>query len=181
MLKILIKYISQFSFLQVGYFSLALGIGLFIKYFYAIATNEQLRFILFPVHVLVELQTGHQGIFSLEQGYIFANLNTCIDKSCAGLNFLAIAFLMSSFTIIKKIKQKEYFPFIIPILLVISFFVAIFANTSRILIALLSLRFLPTFARQPWFHEAQGAFVFVSTLVLFYLFIIYLTKKRLAQ
>lgn len=152
---------------------LALCIGLIIKYFYSIADNSQLQFVLFPIHLFVELQTGYQGIFSTEKGYVFTDLNICIDKSCAGLNFWVIAFLSCSFVVIKKAKQIKYLPIYLVILLSVSFLVTLFANTSRILVNLIALRSFPTLAKQTWFHEAQGVFIFVSVLLFFYISVSY--------
>ena len=173
----------NFSLVQLLYFLLAFCLGMGIKYFYSVATHEQLIFILFPVHTLVELQTSSQGIFVPEKGYVFSDLHICIDKSCAGLNFWAICFLACAFVLIKKIKEQKYTLFLLFILLIITFFATIFTNTSRIIIALLSLRSFPALAKQTWFHEAQGAFVFVSTLFICYLSVSYIIdffqdKKR---
>jgi exosortase K len=164
------------SWIRLCYFALALCIGLGIKYFYSVANNEQLRFMLFPVHLFIELQTGYQGVFEADRGYFFSNLNICIDKSCAGLNFFAIAFLSCSFIVIQKTVKERQLPIYLFISLSVSFLVTVLANSSRIFLALLTLRSFPTLAAQSWFHEAQGVFVFISILLFFHIFVLYIME-----
>jgi exosortase K len=150
-----------------------LCIGLAIKYFYSIAENNELDFILFPTHLLVEIWTGHQGIFEAEKGYIFSTLGICIDKSCAGLNFWVITFLSGGFAWAMKSPRLKYLPFYLAFLLCISFMTTIFTNSSRIFMAIIALKSFPHLASFTWFHEVQGTFIFLHALFLFYLGIAY--------
>ncbi len=150
-----------------------LCIGLAIKYFYSIAENEELDFILFPTHLLVEIWTGHQGIFEAEKGYVFSTLSICIDKSCAGLNFWVVTFLSGGFAWAMKSPRIKSLPFYLVFLLCISFITTIFTNSSRIFIAVIALKSFPHLTDFTWFHEVQGAFIFLHALILFYLAISY--------
>ncbi len=154
-----------------------LCIGLAIKYFYSIAENEELDFILFPTHLLVEIWTGHQGIFEAEKGYVFATLGICIDKSCAGLNFWVITFLSGGFAWAMKSPRLKSLPYYLVFLLCISFITTIFTNSSRIFIAVIALKSFPHLTNFTWFHEAQGIFVFLHALILFYLAISYFIDR----
>jgi exosortase K len=170
------KKITVF-FISLLYHFPFLCIGLGIKYFYSIANNEQLDFILFPTHLLVEMWTGSQGIFEAEKGYVFSLLGICIDKSCAGLNFGVIAFLSGGFAWAMRNPRLKNLLFYLIFLLFITFLITIFTNSSRIFIAIISLKTFPNLARFTWFHEALGTFVFINALLVFYLGISYFNDK----
>ncbi|SFF40320.1 exosortase K [Thermoflexibacter ruber] len=169
------KIIDLFSSLLYHLPFLCIGLG--IKYFYSVANNEQLNFILYPTHLLVEMWTGSQGIFEAEKGYVFSLLGICIDKSCAGLNFWVIAFLSGGFAWAMRNPRLKGLPFYLLFLLCITFLITIFTNSSRIFIAVISLKTFPNLARLTWFHEALGTFVFINALLLFYLGISYFINK----
>lgn len=171
------KVIVFFTYLLYHFPFLCIGLG--IKYFYSVANNEQLDFILSPTHLLVEMWTGSQGIFEAEKGYAFSSLGICIDKSCAGLNFGIIAFLSGGFAWVMRNPRFKNLPFYLIFLLCITFLITILTNSSRIFMAVISLKTFPNLAKLTWFHESLGAFIFINALLLFYLGISYFNDKFL--
>src|ERR1700752_3696118 len=68
--------------------------ALALKYFYSTATPDQLRWILAPTTLLVELVSGKSFAFESYTGYMSSDHTCVIAAPCAGVNFLITAFLM---------------------------------------------------------------------------------------
>jgi exosortase K len=150
------------------FFFLAAVFAFLLKVFYSMATLEQLRFILLPTNFLVEIFIGQKSVFSIEKGYFYQIYSITIDKFCAGINFWLIAFLAVFFGVSKYydtfLKKTIFFL----LLILLSFGLTIFTNASRIIIAI-KLQKLPfLWSKTPIFHEAQGAFMYLFVLILFY-------------
>src|SRR5712691_8663665 len=67
-----------------------------VKLYYSTASVNQLRWILAPTTLLVELVSGSRFEFESHAGYINSDHSFVIAASCAGVNFLITAFLMLS-------------------------------------------------------------------------------------
>src|SRR6266581_9094745 len=70
--------------------------GAALKLYYSTATVNQLRWILAPTTLLVELISRTRFEFESHAGYISSDHTFLIAGSCAGVNFLITAFLMLS-------------------------------------------------------------------------------------
>lgn len=64
-----------------------------LKRFYSTAGSAELDFLLRPTAALVTLLSGHGFEHEPGQGYLSRDLFILIEPSCAGMNFLIIAFL----------------------------------------------------------------------------------------
>lgn len=113
---------------------LAILLGAFaLKHFYSTASVNELRWILAPTTLLVELVSGRTFTFEMHAGYMSSDHSFLIASSCAGVNFLIAAFLMLS---IAKLWRGKLSWKLIPAALVISYATTIVANTVRISTAL---------------------------------------------
>lgn len=72
--------------------ALALAVGLSLKLFYSRASFEDLRWVLRPTVWLVEGFTGSDFVPEARHGYFSRDLHYEIVPSCAGLNFMIVAF-----------------------------------------------------------------------------------------
>src|SRR5687767_9823927 len=68
--------------------------ALALKYHYSTATPDQMRWILAPTTLLVELFSRKSFEFESYTGYMSADHTFVIAAPCAGVNFLITAFLM---------------------------------------------------------------------------------------
>ncbi len=157
---------------QHQFFLLAAGI-LFIglKLVYRQAALPDLWLFLQPISHLVALATSSASVFIPGEGYVNNHLAIVIDKSCAGFNFFALCFVMLAFSSYRSISQGYQTLLFLPALLLLSYLFTLFVNTTRILFSVflhqpkLNLLASPP----PWLHEAEGAFVYLSFLILIYL------------
>lgn len=139
------------------------------------STNSNLLFLLAPVDFLVSLFTGSIGFFHAEAGFFHNSLAITIDKSCAGFNFLVIAF-GSIFSLLYRAKDGYRLNLLRYLsALLASYLLVLTANTSRILVSIKSLHFSDAFPwlASHWAHEAIGSFIFISALLTVCLFIHY--------
>ena len=114
--------------------------ALTLKLYYSAASANQLRWILAPTTVLVELGSGTPFEFESHAGYITSDRSFVIAASCAGVNFLITAFLMLSLR--KLWRDRSRNPPVnvawkfIPAAALFAYLATIVANTVRISTAL---------------------------------------------
>jgi exosortase K len=160
------------------YYCILVTLFLMLKFFFREADNSELAFLLKPTSLLVNLLIGSSSTFILEQGFFHEDLNIVIDKSCSGFNFWMLCFSLFSFTLLQS-KKIDFRFFFFPPILVFTYLLTIFTNTSRILIAY-KMNFFLLFINKDnhhLTHEAIGSFVFVFFFTFFYLLLhFFLTK-----
>src|SRR5437762_13932167 len=71
--------------------------ALTLQLYYSTASPNQLRWILAPTTIFVELISGKPFEFESHAGYMSSDHTFLIAASCAGVNFLITSFLMLSF------------------------------------------------------------------------------------
>ncbi len=151
-----------------------------LKLFYMNANNNSMLFILKPLNKIVNLLTNTSSILLPDSGYYNNTLNIIINRSCSGFNFLLIFFVMISFRLFKYFKTTYQKIIAIPILLICSYIVTIFVNSSRILLSLkTSLILNSQNITLPWFHLIQGVFVYLFFLILIYTIIDKTANRRM--
>lgn len=166
---------------EIIYVAICFLIFAVLKFINVFLDTDMLQFLLMPSNKLIEIITGSKAIYSSGAGYFHAQLNIVVDKSCSGYNFWLIGFLMSSFVLIKS--QSVKFIWIIPLALLASYVFTIFANVSRISGYMLLMKsgvVQNLDAGNTWLHQAEGIFVYLFFLIMFYLTIHYtITKIKL--
>src|SRR2546423_10968093 len=90
------RNVSNRRYKQLAQLIVILLCALTLKQFYSTANVNELRWILAPTTVLVELVSGSRFEFESYAGYINSDHSFIIAASCAGVNFLLTAFLMLS-------------------------------------------------------------------------------------
>lgn len=167
----------KIQFLPVYVLAVMVLVGM--KLFFSQAALTDVQFIIAPTSYLVSLCSGLPFHFELGEGYYNVTNQVLIDKSCAGTNFFVIAFGMSLLSSIPHYptitKQVQLFI----ALLIASFLFTLFANTSRISIAIFLLQSgieLPWFSATDW-HTLQGSFVYLSVLIAYYSLLQFIHSK----
>lgn len=159
--------------------------GLFLlKIYYRNSSTSDLYWILKPTSLFTTIMTGVRFIYHSTEGFVSSYLDITIDKSCAGVNFFILCFALSIYSVLKHCKDFKGFLINFFILLLTCYGLTIIANSIRITGALILLKVLnPIGSVYHWFHRAEGIFIYLIILMLFYHFlnkrkIIYNKKRR---
>nr|WP_321224813.1 exosortase K [uncultured Psychroserpens sp.] len=161
------------------YYSIAFMLFITLKFAFLKADNEMLQFMLKPISLLITFITNNEAVYDFNDGYFHRNLNIIIDKSCSGINFWLIGFMVCVLSLISK--QNTHLKKIIafPLAFILSYILTLFANTSRILTSIFIEN--NTSISYSWLHQAQGVFIYLFFLIIFYLLINYLLSKSKAH
>ena len=154
-----------------------LGILIFIglKFGFSNANNNQILFLIKPLNYLVSVLIDSLYTYNNEIGFFHEKLNITIDKSCSGFNFWMLSFILFYFSMLKHLKKYLYKFLLIPIALLISYVLTLFVNTSRILTSIFIEK--TTQLNYTWLHQAEGVFIYLSFLIIFYITINYFQIK----
>lgn len=125
------------------------------------ADATDLRWLLWPVDLLVSGATGSYGTWVPASGYRHADLNVVIDASCAGGNFACITFLLLAYLLLRWRSAW----WLIPVAALLAVPLTVLANTARIL-TLLRVGDAPGFVDAGVWHQGWGAFVYCCVLLL---------------
>ncbi len=146
-----------------------LAIALALKYHYSIATVSELRWILEPTRLLVEAVTSRSFRFEPYAGYLSDDRSFLIAASCAGVNFLIIAFAMLNAG--QLLRERKLTWTYIGLSLPIAYMTTLVANTVRIGIALQMQKYdvrIGSFGEED-IHRLEGIVVYFGfLLVLFF-------------
>jgi exosortase K len=115
---------------------LALAAALALKLHYSAASADDLRWILAPTAGLVELATGAGFVAEAGTGYLSTELRYLIAPSCAGVNFLIVAFCALSFGFVRPHRRAAENALIAAASAAAAFAAALVANTLRIALAI---------------------------------------------
>ena len=145
---------------------------------YIKASTQELMFILWPTNIIVEVMTGIKSVHKNNDGFFYSNLNIIINKSCSGFNFFMICFLMLSFSAINVLKTHKQIVTAIVLPLFISTISTVFANSSRILIAIYVKKIMPDSSNKyPWLHQTEGIIVYLFLLIIIHTSFTFLIQK----
>lgn len=147
-------------------------LAILLKIYYIRSDNNSLFWILTPTTFLVTLFSGVDFVFIRDIGYVSLNQLYIINKSCAGLNFFIITFLLSIIVVSPDKNKVSNNLLIIFFLILSSLLLTLIANSSRIYLSinLEIIKYKVSFLRnsEKWFHEAIGITTFFSYLLIYY-------------
>jgi exosortase K len=145
-----------------------LAIALALKYHYSVATVNDLRWILEPTRLLVETVTSHTFRFEPYAGYLIDDRTFIIAASCAGVNFLIIAFLMLNAGQLYRERRLTWTH--IGTSMLIAYFTTLVANTVRIAVALQMMKYdlrVGDLSEED-IHRLEGIIVYFGFLLLIF-------------
>ena len=141
-----------------------------IKWYYATANVNQLRWILAPTTWLVEFITGTNFEFESYTGYMSSDRTFVIAASCAGVNFLITSFLMLSLRKLWTDRATKIAWRFFAVVAIAAYLATIIANTVRISSALLLRRMPIEIGLSPdQLHRFEGIFIYFGFLLLLFL------------
>ena len=141
-----------------------------LKLYYSNASPNQLRWILAPTTVIVELVSGRSFEFESYAGYISSDHTFLIAAACAGVNFLITAFLMLSLSRLRRDRSPKMAWSFIPAAAGFAYLATLMANAVRISIAL-QLQRMPlavSWLSRNQLHCVEGIFVYFGFLLLLF-------------
>lgn len=156
-------------------------IGFAFKWYFTKLDVEYSVWLLKPTTIWVEQITGFDFEFIQQEGYVCTQILpiTIIDKSCSGLNFWLMALLLGAFVLQKKVTDGLRFFYCFMVVFGLAWLITIIANTGRIVFSIKFLPLLPSSIEYAQSHLLLGIFIYVTTLILYYLGLTYLITKIL--
>ncbi len=158
---------------NIPYYLAAIGLFISLKFWFTIADNMDLTFLLLPTDKLVEFLTGSSSVYLPYDGYYHKSLNILIDKSCSGFNFWVLGFLIFTYLLVRYFDKPLYKILMIPFALIGTYLLTIFVNTSRIFVSIVvqnQTKYI-FLNEQPVIHEAIGIVINLTFLVLTYILV----------
>lgn len=141
-----------------------------LKRHYSDARADELGWILSPTAQLVSLVSGTPFVLAPGEGYVSHERLFLIEKSCAGINFMAAAFAMLVFTLFRRVTSTVSSVGVLVGSLLAAYLAAVLVNTTRIAVALwLSGRPLAASSLTASdLHRFEGIVVYFAGLTLLY-------------
>ena len=131
-----------------------------LKLHYSTASPNQLRWILAPTTLLVELISGASFEFESYAGYINSDRSYLIAASCAGVNFLLTAFLMLTLGKLWRSRAQRISWTFIPAAGLVAYGVTLLANTIRISTSLQLRGMSSRLMNAEQLHRFEGIFIY---------------------
>ncbi len=132
-----------------------------------------------PIDTLVGIATNSQSVFIAPNSYYHDKLNIIIDKSCSGVNFMIICFISLCFITPKYLSKRKHRFIAIPLLLILSYVLTVLINSLRIIFFVTTnkLHEFLHLSEIPAIHLIEGAFIYLTSLVLIYMTYNFLLNK----
>jgi len=143
--------------------------ALTLKLYYSTASVNQLRWILAPTTVFVELLSGKSFEFESYAGYMSSDRSFLIAASCAGVNFLITSFLMLSLRRLWRNRSKNIGWRFIPAAFLFAYLATLVANTARISTALHGMPLEISWLSPDQLHRLEGIFIYFGFLLLLFM------------
>lgn len=150
---------------------LMLAIAFALKLFYSTSNVNDLRWILAPTTIFVELVTSERFWFESYVGYMNDERSFLIADSCSGVNFLIMAFLTICLMKLRQGLTRNVSWVLIPAALAAAYLSTVVANTVRITIAMRLHRMSSDmiWLNPEQLHRLEGIFIYFGFLVLIFM------------
>ena len=147
--------------------------ALALKQYYSTATANELRWILAPTTLIVELLSGRSFVFESYTGYMSSDRTFVIAVPCAGVNFLITAFVMLAVRRLWNGRFESVSWRVLPISIVTAYAATVIANAMRIVIALeIQRRAIEvSWLTENQLHRLEGIVVYFGFLMLLFVMI----------
>lgn len=147
------------------------GVAYTVKRFYASATADELGWLLRPTARLVSIVSGHRFIEERGSGFLSRELGVLIAPSCAGANYLIVAFALLAVGFLPRFDRPGSKWAWLGASAALAYMATLAVNTLRILLTLAmksenALRLGLSFEDA---HRIEGVIVYLGSLWLLYL------------
>jgi exosortase K len=160
------------------FYAIGLLIAFGLKYFYHQASGDDLTWILVPTARVVEYLSGIHFERELYIGLVNHAYQFIIVPSCAGVNFLTIAFSTIFFSFVHRLKGMRLKSLWLGISAGFAYLLTLVANALRIIAAIYLYRadIYGGWVTAERIHRIEGVFIYF-----FFLLVAYLTVERVFQ
>jgi len=160
------------------FYTLGLVIALGLKYYYSGASSDALNWILVPTSRLVEYLSGIHFEKELHSGLVSHSHRYIIASSCAGINFLTIAFSTFFFSLTYRLRSIERKLLWLGISLIVTYLLTLGANALRVIAAiyLYGANIYGRWITPERIHRIEGTLIYFVVLLL-----AYVTVERIAD
>lgn len=160
------------------FYAVGVMISLGLKYYYSHATNDDLHWILIPTSRVVEYLSGIHFEKELYIGLINHEHRFIIVSSCAGVNFLTIAFSTLFFSFVHRLKGIGLKLLWLAVSAGFGYVLTLVANALRIIAAIYlnQADIYGGWVTLERVHRIEG-----TSIYFLFLLIAYLTAERIAQ
>ncbi|HKG59731.1 MAG TPA: exosortase K [Pyrinomonadaceae bacterium] len=144
--------------------------ALALKQYYSTATANELRWILAPTTLIVELLSGRSFVFESYTGYMSSDHTFVIAVPCAGVNFLITALVMLALRRLWNGRFERVSWRFLPISMATAYLATVIANAMRIVIALeIQRRSVEvSWLTENQLHRLEGILVYFGFLMLLF-------------
>lgn len=150
-----------------------------VKRHYADARADDLRWILSPTTQAVSVMTGTTFAWQPGEGYFSGDRLFLIEKSCAGINYMAAAFGMLMLVLVRRARTGMSAARVVGVSLLTSYSAAVLVNAVRIAVAMWLADHpvaMSTFSAAH-VHRVAGIVVYFGSLVLLHEFVQWLDRR----
>ncbi len=158
-----------------GWWDLVLGalvvaVGGMLKYHYSVANADDLRYVLGPTAALVRLVTGAGVVAEAGAGYLSQELSILIAPSCAGVNFLVIAWCMLGVGFVHQVSPGRAKLVWLALSAALAYTTTVVVNATRIVVgaALQSAQWDWALLPPGQVHRVEGVVVYLTALLVLY-------------
>lgn len=152
------------------FYTVAALLFVVFKLGYKEAGNDELYFLLKPTDMCFSIFSGSASSYTSISGFFHESLHISITKACSGFNFWMLCFLLFIFVTVPYAKSIRAKSMLLPGMLLVSYLLTIFVNAARIQTSVIiqGVMKAASLTEYKWLHQAEGAFVYLFFLVLFY-------------
>ncbi|MBW2412347.1 MAG: exosortase K [Deltaproteobacteria bacterium] len=144
-----------------------------LKYHYSKAGSDALIWILAPTATLVELTSGLPFEYEAQAGFVNSDRRIIIAPSCAGVNFLLVAFCMAAFCGLHLFRRQVHKLLWLTASGLNAYFLTVVVNTLRIILSIYmyQLDIYGDWLTPLRLHRLTGIVIYFFFLCLFYMII----------
>ena len=145
-------------------------VGGFLKYHYSTANADELGYVLAPTAAVVRLVTGAQVVAEAGAGYLSQELSILIAPSCAGVNFLVIAWCMLGLGFVRQVSLPHAKLAWLALSAALAYTTTVLVNAARIVFGSALQSAPPGWAPLPaeQVHRVEGVVVYLTALLVLF-------------
>ena len=150
------------------FYAVGVILAIALKYHYSVAGSEDLRWVLSPTAWVVQQLTAISFEWEEHTGFVSRTFGVIIAPSCAGVNFLIIAFSTLYFTTIRLMPSGMWRALWLGITLGISYILTIGVNGLRIVaaVSLYQADIYGGWITPERVHRIEGTLIYFSALLI---------------
>ncbi|HMJ15666.1 MAG TPA: exosortase K [Polyangiaceae bacterium] len=164
------RRLATFAVSNLAPLGAVLAVAYALKRFYASASASELDWLLAPTTWIVARLSGHAFVEERGAGYLSRELGVLIAPSCAGANYLIVAFVLLAAGFLTRLPGAKSKWGWLALSALFAYAATLAVNATRILLTLaMKSQTLPRFGLSfEQAHRVEGVVVYLSSLWLLY-------------